>query len=86
MDTTQVTKEGNTKIERHTQAIVNLRRAESNVVSAETELANATNDLGKWMMPNDALVGETIGVWKGDTISLVTKLVDNGYKIVDRKR
>lgn len=36
--------------------------------AAEVEVANAGNDLGKWLVPEDATIGEDFNVWVGDGI------------------
>ena len=78
------TREGEKKIERWQRAIERLRSAKDQVNRAECELTNATNDLGRWLMPDDARIGEPIGVWYGDALITATKTRDGGRGL--RKR
>ncbi len=34
----------------------------------DTDLLNATAQLGKWLLPSDAKPGEKIAVWHGDSL------------------
>lgn len=48
--------------------------AQQRLNSAETELLNATNDLGKHLTPEDAKMGEEFSIWVGQ---------EAGNKVVD---
>ena len=61
-------KEGRDLIERWQHATEALARAKSQVNSAECELTNAINALGKWMLPPDAKKGEAFCIWWGDSM------------------
>lgn len=74
--------EGARRIERWEQAKKSLERAKSAVNSAECELANATNDLAKWMLPEDAKPGEKIGVWHLDSLIQVEASKDGMHDAV----
>lgn len=54
--------------------------------SAETDLMNATNNLGKFLCPPDAKVGEKFRIWYGDGLLVVEKHdAANIYRISWRK-
>lgn len=53
-----------------------LERARSAVNSAECELANSTNALAKWLLPDDAIPGEKICVWHLDSLIQVEATAD----------
>jgi len=54
----------------------NTKSASSLLNSRECAEANARNELGKWLMPDDAKPGEKFSVWYGDSLIEVT--VTNG--------
>lgn len=67
------TNEGVNKMRRWRQAQRSLESANRAVTSAEVELANATNDLGKWMWPKDGQPEEKFCIWYGDSLIEVSK-------------
>lgn len=75
-----VAREGQNKIDRWQNSTGLLDRAKSHIIATECELANATNDLGEWLLPDDAKVGETFCVWHGAIMIAVTKTEDD-FKI-----
>lgn len=80
--------EGERRIKRWEEAKKHLERAKSTVNSAECELANATNDLAKWMLPEDTKPGEKICVWHLDSLIQVEASKDGIHDaiITVRKR
>lgn len=74
--------EGTRLIERWEQAQKSLERAKSMVNSAECELANATNELAKWMLPDDVQPGEKICVWHLDSLIQVEARKDGTHDAV----
>lgn len=60
--------EGSTLVKNWLGAQERLRRAESEVVSAQVDVANSARDLAKWMLPDDAKPGEKIAMWHGDSL------------------
>ena len=82
------TRDGLRKIQRWERAIENVEYKRQQLNSAECELTNATNDLGKWLLPNDAKKGETIAVWHGDELICTTKKDNQGsnFTVESRKR
>jgi hypothetical protein len=76
------------KIKRWADAEATLIRHKKQVSASEVELTNANNDLGKFLMPDDAKDGEVFSIWYGD--SLITVQKDGGprldYKITVRQR
>lgn len=63
-------------------ALANLKRQ---ISSAECELSNAANDLGKFLAPDDAVDGEIFNIWYGSKILCVQKIGQHDYKISWRK-
>ena len=80
------TSDGKGFIDRWKDAQEELRRCKSALNSAECEVSNSTNALGKWMMPDDAATEEKICVWYGDSLIQVTKTAQNDYAVTVRKR
>jgi len=76
------TGEGKRLIERWEQAKKGLEYAKSQVNSAECELANATNALAKWMLPEDAAPGEKICVWHLDALIQVEASKDGMHDAI----
>lgn len=72
-------------VNRWTSARASVGDAKAIVNSAETEMLNATNDLGKLLDPGDMKIGETICFWvpvKGRRRLLaVTKAVGPTYRV-----
>jgi len=54
---------------------------------AECELMNATNDLGRWLVPKDAKEGEQFHIWYGNGIlaAQLQKGCSNDYAVCWRK-
>lgn len=73
----KLTREGDSLVRSWKHAQDRLARAKQEVNSAECELSNATNALGKWLMPTDAKDGETFAIWYVDSLVQVEK-VKNG--------
>lgn len=63
-----VTPEGAQLIKGWLQAQTREKDARSALNSAECATANARNALAKWLLPEDAKVGEKISVWMGDSL------------------
>ena len=63
-----VTPEGRRRIEHWQHAQLEVRRCKDRLNSAETTLTNAIIELGKWLLPSDAIPGEKIAVWFGDSM------------------
>ncbi|MEM6503920.1 MAG: hypothetical protein AAF711_00485 [Planctomycetota bacterium] len=80
------TSEGKRHIERWERSLQEVRRLKRELNKAECEVSNSTNALGKWLMPNDARVGEVIGVWNGNEIITAKKKDENNYDVDKRKR
>jgi len=78
----QASMEGARLIERWEQSKKGLERAKSAVNSAECELANATNALAKWMLPEDVKPGEKICVWHIDSLIQVEASADGRHDAV----
>lgn len=84
-----VTVTGRNKIERWQRAVQRLDSAKRDVNSAECELENAMNDLGRWILPEDADVGEKIAIWFGDSLIQCEKTDHSGigtYRLTIRTR
>ena len=56
------------KVRRWNRAVKQVASAKLALNSAECELANAQNDLGRWLLPEDAATNEEFNVWIGDGI------------------
>lgn len=80
------TAEGNAKIEAWKEAQKRLERARREVNSAECDLANATNALGKWLMPPDAKQGEKIAIWYVDSLVEATMVDLHSFEVSLRYR
>lgn len=81
--------EGTRLIKRWEEAKRDVERAKSRVNSAECDLLNATNDLAKWMLPEDAKPGEKICVWHIDALIQVevgNNAPPGDHQITIRKR
>lgn len=68
------------------RAVSQLEAAKSAMIKAECELSNATNALGKWLMPDDAKEGEVFCVWHGDSLIQAENKGNSRYAISVRKR
>ncbi len=84
--TDEITHEGKAHIERWQRAITQLADAKSAVNRADCELSNATNALGKWLMPDDAMEGEKFCVWHGDLLIAAENKGNHAYVVTVRKR
>lgn len=54
--------------EKYLRATKYVNESAATLRSAETALANARIELGKWLTPDDAKEGETFNMWYGDGI------------------
>lgn len=54
-----------------------LRRAKSEVNSAECDVNNSMRALAKWMLPTDARAGEKFCVWFGDSLIQVEVMTEH---------
>jgi hypothetical protein len=81
-----VTREGIDLIDRWSRAVSQLEAAKNAVIRAECELSNATNALGKWLMPDDAKEGEKFCVWHGDSLIQAENKGNSRFAISVRKR
>jgi hypothetical protein len=63
-----------------------LDRAKNEVQQKETNLINSQNLLSKWLLPEDAKIGEKIAVWYGDSLIQVTVLDGRDPEITIRTR
>ena len=80
------TREGNHKVRRFTAAAKTIERIKRDLTSAETEMTNATNDLGEWLVPDDAKIGEVFHVWFADGIIQAELVGAHDFKVSWRKR
>lgn len=83
---TEPTKEGKDLIDRWRSALEEQRRAESRLNSAQCEVSNATNALGKWLVPGDAVMQEKFCIWYGDSLIEAAKKDQNSFSVNVRKR
>jgi hypothetical protein len=67
-----VTRMGEEKIKRWLHAVKHLVDLDREKNRASCELANAEQDLGKWLVPEDAKPGEVFCVWFGDSLIQAT--------------
>ena len=65
-------------IRRWERARERVEKAKIELVSADCELANATNDLGRWLSPDDATGGEKFSVWVQGKMLVVEKISSSG--------
>jgi hypothetical protein len=56
----------------HEQATATYTAADKALTRASSDLATATENLGKWMVPVDAQSGEKFSVWLGAILFTVT--------------
>lgn len=80
-----ITKDGEQKIKRWKYASELITSLKSQLSKAECELKNAETDLAKWLLPKDAISGEVIAVWFGDSL-ISAKHVDGNHSCVLRTR
>lgn len=83
-----VSGDGATKIKNWLGAQQFVERAKSRLNSDECALRNAETDLARWMLPEDAQMGEKICVWFGDSLVQVecTSRVPLDGKVTFRTR
>ncbi|HXJ66866.1 MAG TPA: hypothetical protein VNN79_24175 [Actinomycetota bacterium] len=75
-----VTSEGKRAIDEWQNAIKMVDQARSRLRNAEGALETTEERLAKWMLPEDATVGEKIAVWHGDSLIQVEVLGLNPLK------
>lgn len=81
---TNVTKETAVKVKRWIAASKRLANAQREKNSAETELSNARNELGKFLIPEPAKDDEAFNIWFGSGIIQATK-IGGSYSVCWRK-
>lgn len=64
----EVTHDGEQHIKAWLSAQERLQRAKDELNRAQCDLANSTNALAKWILPEDAKPGEKICVWYYDAL------------------
>lgn len=74
------------RIKRWIDAERRLERAKDELESASSELDNVTNDLGRYLAPEDAAPGEVFNIWYGDGLVQVQKLASGYYSVSWRKK
>ncbi len=73
-------------VQRWINAKTNLKRIDREQSSAQCELSNAVNELGKWLVPNDLKQGtEPFNIWFGSGIIQANRTEANNYEIKWRK-
>ena len=63
-----LTKDGERLVQAWVRAQEEVENCKRRLYSAQTDLANSQNALGKWLLPDDAKPGEKIAVWHGDNL------------------
>ena len=81
---TNVTRETAEKVKRWMAAGKRLANAQREKNLAETELSNAMNDLGKFLIPAPSEENEAFNIWFGSGIIQARK-IGTSYSIVWRK-
>lgn len=71
------------KVRRWHHALKRLHRAKSEVNASEVEVANAGNDLGAWLVPDDVKLSEEFNVWIGDGILTARRNIAPGSTMAD---
>jgi len=66
-------------------ALERLRRAKSEVSSAECAVNNAARALGRQLAPVDAKAGEAFSIWHGDELVTVSVIGSGDYMVGARK-
>lgn len=84
---TNVTTETAQKVRRWINAQKNFNRAEQEKSRAATELSNAQNELGKFLVPDPSEKGEVFNIWFGSGIIQAVRQSDSmgSYTISWRK-
>lgn len=65
---TGVVGEGQRLLEQWLHAKDRLRSAERQLNSVECDLRNTETELVRWLLPKEAVEGEKIGIWFGDSL------------------
>lgn len=80
--------EGKDLIESWQSAMKAVEFAKDALRGAETNLTNAINLLGKWMLPRDAKSGEKFSVWNGSELIEVEYTINGScdFKVKVRPR
>jgi hypothetical protein len=71
---TEVTREGRELIQRWVNADAGVSQAQRELKRAEEHLNETANALAEWLLPADAMCGETIAIWHGSSLIAVTKM------------
>ena len=84
----KVTHAGDSLIKGWQHATRRLGMARDELAEAIIDCAECERELARWLLPGDAKLGETIGVWYGDSIITAAKTSGNpdSYAIVVRDR
>lgn len=69
-----VTEKTHGMVQRWIAAKKRVRNAKAELNSAECEMANANNELGKWLVPENQSEGEMFNLWFGSGILQAQKL------------
>lgn len=82
-----LTCDGLQKLKRWMLAVQEVKHIEQQHLNARSEKTNATNEFGKWALPDDAKVDEVFNFWIGDGIlSVKTISTSEDYEIFWRKK
>jgi hypothetical protein len=81
-----VTREGEAKIQRWKTALMEKDRAKKALTSAECEVANAEIELQKWLTPADYQIGEKFCVAYESSFIQVEILSNNRFELKMRPR
>lgn len=81
-----VTREGARLIAEWMRATEAVKRCRMDLNRAECDEKNAQLALGKWLMPDDAKVGEKIAVWEGTSLFQGEKLENGDVAVTIRTR
>jgi SLT domain-containing protein len=86
-NTYSISTEGVQLLDRWERARTNLERINRKRNAADCELSNATNALGKWMVPDvpDAME-EQFNIWVGNGLLSAKKVGQHDYKVEWRKK
>lgn len=85
-----LTKDGERLVQAWVRAQEEVESCKRHLNSAQTDLINSQNALGRWLLPDDAKPGEKIAVWHGDNLiqAEAPETPFNGHdiKVTVRKR
>jgi hypothetical protein len=81
----EVTAKTNELVKDWIYASERLRRAKAEVNSAECELMNKANELGRWLCPTDAKQNEPFNIWFGDGVLSASYVGMSNYSVLWRK-